>query len=472
MRVPLLLAIVACAVVSPADTIVLKNGRSIVADRVSEKNGRIIYEIGDDSYAIPKSLVDHIDTAPAAPVSAAPPKSGKTPLVPEIPASASIAGTEALTAKIIRDGRVDEDALSALERGGSNERAAAADFVAARHEYERGNRERARAYLERALRFAPENAPVLVQYASVLVQLGRAGDALPYAERATHVAPNSADGWSVLGFAAYSADRMPQAIAAWKRSLELRPDDSIKRLLAKTEREYATESLFNESDSGHFLIRYEGASTSPDLRRQIQSALERDYDDLVRDLGIQPRQNISVSLYTEQAFFDVTEAPSWSGALNDGKLRIPVQGLEGVTPELARVLKHELAHSFINQVSRGRCPQWLHEGIAQLVEPRTLGATRGRHLSRLYQQNAQIPFSALEASFIGFSPFEAVVAYDESLAAAEYIRDTYGISELRSILERIGSGSSTEVALRSTVHSSYADLEDQVTRYLGTKYGK
>ena len=45
-----------------ADTILLKNGRKILADEVREKGDRIEYQIGDDTYAIPKSLVDHIDT--------------------------------------------------------------------------------------------------------------------------------------------------------------------------------------------------------------------------------------------------------------------------------------------------------------------------------------------------------------------------------------------------------------------------
>src|SRR6202007_751683 len=100
---------------------------------------------------------------------------------------------------------------------------------------------------------------------------------------------------------------------------------------------------------------------------------ESDYDDLVRDLGNPPRDNILVTLYTEQAFFDVTHAPTWSGAMNDGKLRIPISGLSSVTPELAHVLKHELAHSFITQLSAGRCPPWLHEGIAQFLEPKASG---------------------------------------------------------------------------------------------------
>ncbi len=61
--------------------------------------------------------------------------------------------------------------------------------------------------------------------------------------------------------------------------------------------------------------------------------------------------------------------PPGREALNDGKLRIPISGLSSMTPELAHVLKHELAHSFIARLSGGRCPPWLHEGIAQFLEP-------------------------------------------------------------------------------------------------------
>ena len=190
----------------------------------------------------------------------------------------------------------------------------------------------------------------------------------------------------------------------------------------------------------------------------------------MRELGGAPHDNISVFLYTDKAFFDVTQAPSWSGAINDGKLRIPVNGLDTVTPELARVLKHELAHSFINQLSHGRCPQWLHEGIAQALEPRSLNSN-GHRLAQLFQAQQEIPFNTLEGSFIQFSSREAVLAYDESLAAVEYINETHGTSELRRILERIGEGTSTEVALRGTIHSDYRQLQNDVGKYLAGKYG-
>src|SRR5437899_8911969 len=53
--------------VAAAQTIYLKNGRSIHAERVREEAGRVVYEIGDNSFALPRALVDHVaDDEPAA----------------------------------------------------------------------------------------------------------------------------------------------------------------------------------------------------------------------------------------------------------------------------------------------------------------------------------------------------------------------------------------------------------------------
>jgi hypothetical protein len=459
------MAMLGCAILARADTIHLKNGHTIVADRVTEKNGRVYYEIGVNSYVIPKSLVESVESASEPP---APPP--KPPAAKPKPAAPLPAPKKDLP--VVVEGRVDTDALAAIEKAGNAQATAAALYTAGRHEYESGDRERARSYYERALRFAPDDANILSSYAAVLVQLGRAAEALPIAEHATRAAPNSADAFTVLGFAYYRSERTPDAVAAWRKAQQLRPDEALAAYIAKAERERKTEEKFSNTDAGHFSFRYEGDSTTPALREAVQTALEADYEDMVRTLGIAPHEPIAVSLYSDQAFFDVTQAPAWTGALNDGKLRIPVQGITAVTPELARVLRHELAHSFINQAARGRCPQWLNEGVAQLLEPRTLGPTRGANLAKLYAVRQNIPLNTLEISFLSFSPFEALVAYDESLAAAEYIRDSFGMQKVAEILTKIGEGSSTEMALRIVIHTGYAGLETQIGRYLTAKYGK
>jgi tetratricopeptide (TPR) repeat protein len=452
-----------------ADTIHLKNGRTILADHVRENGNRYEYDIGDDSYAIPKNSVDRVEAGgmPALAASGA----GKSDDLPVFVPAESLANEGDLPKTIIKDGKVDPDAVAKLESKGNAELSATADFIAGKFEFEHGNVDQSRRYFESALRFQPENSTVLVYYAALLVRTGNATQALTYGQRAVRAAPDSPDAYTVLGYAQQACDRTKDAVASWKHSLDLRPDATVQQYLAKAQREQNVETDFAQRESSHFVLHYEGKQTSEVFRGQILAALESDYDDLVRDLGAPPRDNILVTLYTEQAFFDVTRAPSWTGALNDGKLRIPINGLSSMTSELARVLKHELAHSFINQLSAGRCPPWLHEGIAQLEEPKSLGSD-GRQLGQLFKTQRNIPLNALEGSFMRFSGGEAYVAYAESLAAVSYINDAYGMGDIQRILQRLSEGNSTEAALRATIHSDYGQLESEIGKYLTGKYGE
>jgi tetratricopeptide (TPR) repeat protein len=455
-----------------ADTIHLKNGRVIWGERVRENGSHIEYDVGDNSYAISKSLVERIEEG-GVPPEFANPSAGTASSHADLPAfvPADPLNVDAdLPDKIIHDDRVDTDSLLALERSAKPATIAAGYFIAGKHEFDRGNLSQAKLYFGNALRFQPDGPTLLNYYAAVLVRLGAAKEALTYAERSTRVAPDSADSFAVLGFVQFACDRSRDAVRSWKRSLELRPDAAIQQYVAKAEREINAEADFTERASSHFTLRYEGKQTPDSLRRALLATLESEYDDLVRELGVAPRENIAVVLYTDKAFFDITNAPSWSGAVNDGRLRIPINGMDSVTPELARVLKHELAHSFINQISHGRCPQWLHEGIAQALEPKRLNDPS--RLAQLFSVQQEIPLNNLEGSFMRFSSSEAVLAYDESLAAVSFISYTYGMSEMRRILERIGEGSSIEVALRNTIHSDYGQLQTEIGKFLSDKYGR
>jgi hypothetical protein len=455
---------------APAEVIHLKNGRTIWADHVRENGSHLEYDLGDNTFAIPKSLVDRIDTGASPPPPASSEANRKD--LHDLPAFAppeALTRDSGLTDKIIHDGRVDEDQLSVLEQGGNAQTIAAGYLIAGKHEFEHGNFPKARTYLDTAMRFDDQNPTVLNYYAALLVRTGNANEALSYAEHAVRLAPNSPDTLTVLGYVQFATDRDQDAIRTWKKSLELRPDSTVQNLLEKAERDAAAQANYSERESGHFTLLYEGKATSDALRGQLLNTLESEYDDLMREFGIAPKNSIPVVLYTDKTFFDVTQAPSWTGAVNDGKLRIPLQGVSSVTPDLARVLKHELAHSFINQLSAGRCPQWLNEGLAQVVEPKQL--SNGSRLADLFRGQHEIPLNTLEGNFMRFSPLEAALAYDESLATVQYITETYGMSDLQRILERLGEGSSTEAALRNIIHSDYGELETEVGHYLVAKFG-
>jgi hypothetical protein len=112
----------------------------------------------------------------------------------------------------------------------------------------------------------------------------------------------------------------------------------------------------------------------------------------------------------------------------------------------------------------------LHEGVAQFLEPRAL--RDGHQLALLFKAQSNIPLNSLEGNFGRLSDDQVHIAYAESLAAVSYINDSYGLSDIQRILQRMSQGSSTEAALRATLHSDYGQLETDLARYLADKYGQ
>ncbi len=453
-------------VTAGADTIVLKNGDRIAADWVKQYDGRVEYWVGNNSLTIPQSIVARIE-AGSAPAPATQPAAALPLEMPKV--DVTMAGAEQLMARVIRNGAVDASAIQAIEQEGLPAQSAVANAIAAGFEESRNNLGAATQYLESALRFLPRHPVLLENYASVLLQLGRPAEALARAQQAVSVSPESADVLLVLGYAYYRNDRNREAMAALKKSLQLHPDEKVRQLLEQVERESRAEADFRQQDSHHFTLRYEGSRTADVLRAQILETLEGEYRELENDLGGAPK-NVFVSLYTDQEFFDVTQAPAWSAALNDGKIRVPISGVKSVTPQLSRVLRHELTHSFIQQITHGRAPQWLNEGMAELEQGLNTSPI-GPRLAELYASGNQIPLNQLEGSFNSYSPAEASVVYAESLAAVEYVRNAYGMADLARILKCVGEGQSIESALRSTIHGGYAELEREIAAYLKKNYG-
>jgi tetratricopeptide (TPR) repeat protein len=471
----------AAASSASADTLYLKNGMYIIVKKAEEKDGKIDYWVGSTKYTISKSAVDRIEPGdgPAKrPISSSgniqdltrrgetsPSERDKLELpLPKAPKQEE-GYWLALRSRITTGDSVDNMRLAEIERENDARATANAFFLAGVIEMQHGQVDQASSHFDRAIHAAPDQANLLQWHAIALASLGRYSDAAYELERATTLKPDSVDLLRLLGMARYDADRTADAIQAWKQAQELSPDPNTEHLLHKAERELRVEERSSKKESLHFTLHYQGDRTSSSLQSQILASLENHYQDIARQLGYEPSANIIVILYTQKEFMDITEAPSWAGALNDGKLRIPIGGLNAINPEVERVLKHELTHSFVASLAAGRCPTWLNEGLAQIMEPRSSSGIAAE-LGPLFQQRKEIPFPVMEGSFTRFSNLQAEVAYAESLAAVEYLRDRYGMGEITRMIESIGSGESSEQALRNSTGLDYVGLEKRLGEYL------
>ena len=450
----LLAILLAFSSVAAADTIYLRNGRTILADAARQKGERVEYDIGDDTYAIPLSSVDHIQAGAPVPGSSS--------------ASVNIAAPKLESGNLKRsvDGQITPERLAQIERSGDKDEFVAALITLGIQEQQQSKFDDARSHLQRALSLAPEDGDAAAIYAWALLKQDQATQAQSYAEDAVRKIPDSSFAHKILGMIYYKLDRLQESVDELTKAKQIDPTDrEVDNSLKTITRQAKAEADFRSEASTHFNMRYEGEKASAALRREILLVLERHFDDLVSTMGLLPRDPIIVVLYTNQTYFDVTLAPAWTAALNDGKLRIPVEGLTTVSPELSRVLKHELAHSFIRQATSGRCPVWLNEGFAQLIEPQSAARYR-MQLAELFENGKQAPLRTLEGSFIGYDSNRAAVAYVESLAYVEYIRDTYGMNRISDIMRDLSEGTSTEDALKSVIHDDYSQLEEEFARHL------
>jgi tetratricopeptide (TPR) repeat protein len=442
------------ASIASAETIYLKNGLYIVVRKVEERDGQIAYWVAGTRYTIPKSAVLKIEQ-------------GDGPAPQPITGTTSVQDIAHREAPIARGNqeKIQLPLLSEIERDGDGRTTTNAYFLAGVIEAQHGDMADATTYFERAVSLRPTD-PVLLQWQAIaLSSLGRYRDAISVLTRAAELKSDSAQIFQFLGLAQYDAGYTSDAVTSWETALKLSPDAMTQRLLHKAERELEIEQRSRQRQSSHFTLQYEGDKTSPELQKALLQTLENQFRDLSREFGYEPGESIIVILYTQKDFFDITDAPSWAGGQNDGKLRIPIRGASDRMSELDRVLKHELTHSFVRGLAGPRCPLWLNEGLAQMTEPRT-SAPYARILGPLFEQHKQIPLSVLEGSFTRFSDIQAQVAYAESLSAVEYLRERFGMNDVLEILRSIGSGSSPEDALHHGTGMDYPTLESKIGAYL------
>jgi tetratricopeptide (TPR) repeat protein len=292
---------------------------------------------------------------------------------------------------------------------------------------------------------------------------------LEYLERARRVVPEDPEVSKLAGWAYYGLNKLDQAVAEWKHAASLRPDAEVEAALQKARRDKQEEDQYKENESAHFMLRYSGSS-EPALARAVLHTLERHYGAIESELNYSPPDSIGVILYTQQAFADITQAPNWVGALNDGRIRVPVQGLSEVTPDLSRVLKHELTHSFVQQKTRGHAPTWIQEGLAQWMEGKR-SDTNAATLVRMYAADPSMGVLHFGGDWMKMSGTDSGIAYAWALANVEYIVQAGGMNDIDRILGRLATGESPEVTVQGVLRGNYADLAQDTVMYLRKTYG-
>ena len=320
-----------------------------------------------------------------------------------------------------------------------------------------------------------EEALALDEDAVVLSALGiahvRQGDfavGRDMLERATAQGARDPATLSALGNAYRQLGQRAEAVDALHRAREAGARGAdFDAMVTRAEREMDAEWDFDETRSAHFTIGFAGGERESQAAAELVArGLESAYFGVGNKLDLYPAERIPVVLYASEDFHDVTQTPSWSAGVYDGRIKLPVGGLiESDEAVLTRTLRHEYGHVLVHQLAHGRAPVWLNEGVAIWAEEErdgdradwALQAIAGQPLFRLGQLAG--PFTALPADRVP-------VAYAQSYLAVRALVDRHGNRRLRALLEQLGGGVSFERAYRDTLYGDPAAFEEELLRQL------
>jgi tetratricopeptide (TPR) repeat protein len=395
------------AAVTGADTITLKNGRVIEADRAWVDGNQVRYQKDGGVYGVPRNLVQNIDQRPSPPAVTDPDTQRARELLAVDPAEAVRAATAALK----RD---------------------------------------------------PNSIPALQTMAAARLALGDAFAARQSIEKALKLDDRDARSWDLLGDAMAGLGDHAAAEARWRRSLLLHPDPAVERKVGPAlapVRPIATPGF----PEAQFRLSYDGGVNEP-LGTAVMEALTQAYSEYAARLGFHPETPVKVTLQMTAGISD-GRAPEWADGWNDGAIRVPVQGLDRPTPRLLRVLRHELAHSFVTARTGNNCPTWLQEGIAQWLE----GGDPARddaQLARLAQTGRLASLLTLEGPFRGLGEAEANLVYAQSLSAVNHILRKSGEAGLVRLLLALADRLPSEEAMPVALGLSYPEFQKSWEAYL------
>ncbi len=249
----------------------------------------------------------------------------------------------------------------------------------------------------------------------------------------------------LLGDLRNREERVEDGLRSWRSAFAVAPGDRLREKILKGERELHVGRTYETIRTAHFNARFDG-----DIDRQVANEmiayLEEQFWDLAGEFRHTPSQPITALIYPDSAFRDVTESPGWVGGVFDGKIRVPLGGLRKLDSRGRDVLRHELTHAVVHSKSRGNCPRWLHEGLAQQAEGKSLGRTDRRAIAARLAKGEPESWEA-----DGFS-------YPMALSLTLYLHSLRGPAGMVELLERLGDGQSIDDALRAVYGEHHKGL--------------
>jgi len=284
--------------------------------------------------------------------------------------------------------------------------------------------------------------------------------------------PQNVEAYRSLGEAYYRQGNFSEAVWTWEEGLRVRPEDrDLARRIAQVEGERKVHEKYERQTAQHFALRYVG-DVPEELGRQVLEILEQAYDEVGYNLSHYPRDEVEVVIYSDADFQQLTPGlPVWVAAAFEergSRIRIPIRGIRQAA-DLRALLYHEYTHVVIHDITGGRIPTWLNEGLA-LIEQRTPMDGVVDRVRQVAHEGKLPSLGSLNGSFVGLTASEAGMAYAASYTAGTFLIERWSRWDVQRLLRQLGEGASFEKALEEATGRSVSEFEQEWRDWLVRGY--
>lgn len=241
-----------------------------------------------------------------------------------------------------------------------------------------------------------------------------------------------------------------------KELLEEFPDRAaeINKRLEKLDKERRFVSSKSSEANRRFVVFWrEGQQKNETILKEVNEYLDEAYLQAGRFFEWYPEDTVQIILYYGTEYTDYTVFPIWSQGGYDGKLRIMItQGMPSKI--LKELIFHEYAHLVIAGITKGNCPLWFNEAVAQ-------------YFSRKYGLGEEIGVETFKYSYNTFPKNwtnmpkdEIKTVYKDSLMVLVSIVQKSDDAFILNTLQALGKGESFEKAANKAVSIYGLSLKD------------
>ncbi len=192
----------------------------------------------------------------------------------------------------------------------------------------------------------------------------------------------------------------------------------------------------------------------------ICQLIDKTYIDVGTYLDCFPSQQVSISIVNTHSVSSREYLPQWAGGAYDGQIHL--QYCTDEEPELGvlyTLFRHEWTHLLIDILTRGNCPEWLNEGLAQTIA-RPLFTFEKRSLDQAKKDNSLPTLIELDKPIAELTNSQRKIWYLQSAAIVADMIDKGGFSSIQKLLSLLGNGIPITAALHATypVNVSLIDI--------------